>query len=169
MSCLCLLLAAWLFGQEPAWRLNDQFGRPHSAAELVGKPVLIIAGGAAAAKTFDAWIDAILASFGGPASSRPFTVVGIADIGNAPRIVHPLIRLRLPRDRQRPVLVDPNGTVSKTLHIERATSNQLVLARDGSVLLHLRGIPVDSNGVRRIVEQLRVAVRGAPADSARSR
>ncbi len=175
MKCFAVLLLALLLRQPPVWQLDDQFGRARSAAELAGKPVLLIAGGAPAAKTFDAWIDAVLRAF--PDSSaaptppaadpRPFVVLGIADVGNAPRVVHPLIRWRLPRNRSRPVLVDPNGTVSRQYQIERATSNQLVLGRDGRVLLHLRGIPVDSAGVRLLVEQLRLAVRSTATEPAR--
>jgi len=175
MKCFAALLLALLLRQPPAWQLDDQFGRAHSAAELAGRPVLLIAGGAPAAKTFDAWIDAVLRAYAGlpdssaaPTSSPlPFVVLSIADVGNAPRVLHPIIRWRLPRNRSRPVLVDPNGTVSRQYQIERATSNQLVLGRDGRVLLHLRGIPVDSAGVRLLVEQLRLAVRSAATEPAR--
>jgi hypothetical protein len=40
-------LLSLLLGQPPVWRLDDQFGRSHSAVELAGKPVPLIAGGAA--------------------------------------------------------------------------------------------------------------------------
>jgi hypothetical protein len=164
MVCSSLLLLAMLLGQPVPWQLDDQFGRPHTSSELTGKPVLLIAGGAPAAKTFDRWIDAILAAYGGSPDALPFTVIGIADVGSAPRIVYPLIRRRLPRNRRRPVLVDPNGTVSRQLGIERATSNQMVLARDGTVLIHLRGIPVDTAGARKVADQLRAAVNGNAAE-----
>ncbi len=162
-----LLLAwPWLgWAQQPAtsWSLRDQFGHVHTAAELSGKPVLIVAGGSVAARTFDAWIDATLAAFGGRRESLPFVVLGIADVGGAPRLLYPLIRRKLPRGKDRPVLVDPNGTISKQFGIDRGTSNQLVLGRDGAVLMHLRGIPVDTAGARRLAEQLRVAV--GPSDT----
>lgn len=158
MSIVALLLLTLIPQLPPEWRLDDQFGRPHRSAELAGKPVLLIAGGSPAARTFDAWIDAIVTAYGAPRDSLPFTVIGMADVGSAPRIVYPLIKLRLPRNRQRPVMVDPNGTVSRRYGIERQTSNQLVLGADGAVLLHLRGIPVDSANARRLAEQLRGAV-----------
>lgn len=101
MKCFAVLLLALLLRQPPAWQLDDQFGRPHSAAELAGKPVLLIAGGAPAAKTFDAWIDAVLRAYAGPCDSsaaptldaRPFVVLGIADVGNAPRVLVEQLRI----------------------------------------------------------------------------
>lgn len=167
MSFLAVLLFALTQQSPPVWRLNDQFGRPHASTELAGAPVLLIAGGSPAARTFDRWIDAVVKAYGTSRDSLPFRVIGMADIGSAPRIVHPLIRLRLPRQRNRPVMVDPNGTVSRRYRIERATSNQLVLGPDGAVLLHLRGIPVDSVNARRLAEQLRAAAALAtPASGA---
>lgn len=164
MRMLSLLLSSLLVHQATTWQLDDQFGRPHRSSELAGTPVLLIAGGSPAAKTFDAWIDAVLAAYGVSPDSLPFAVIGIADVGNAPRIVHPLIRLGLPRDHRRPVMVDPNGIVSRRYGIDKSTSNQVVLARDGKVLLHLRGIPVDTAGVRRLAETLRAAVRGTAGE-----
>ncbi|HET9133394.1 MAG TPA: hypothetical protein VFN90_03740 [Gemmatimonadales bacterium] len=163
MPFAALLLLALLGPVAPEWRLDDQFGRPHASADYLGKPVLLIAGGSPAAKTFDRWIDAVLAAYGGSTDALPFHVLGLADIGNAPRITHGLITLGLPRDRRRPVLIDPNGLVSAQYGVDSETSNQLVLGHDGTVLLHLRGIPVDTAQARLVAERLRAAVTAAGA------
>jgi hypothetical protein len=163
MSYAALLILALFWPAAPDWRLDDQFGRPHASADYLGKPVLLIAGGSPAAKTFDGWIDAVLAAYGESADALPFHVLGLADIGNAPRITHGLIKLGLPRDRRRPVLVDPNGLVSAQYGVDSETSNQMVLGPDGAVLLHLRGIPVDTAQARVVAERLRAAVATARA------
>ena len=163
--CIHTLIPRGVCAQPTNWTLDDQFGRPHAASEWKGRTVLLIAGASPAAATFAAWGDAIVAAYGrgqtGGADSLPFLVVGLADIGNAPRVLHPLIRLRLPRNRARPVLVDYRGTVSRSLGVERLTSTQMVLGPDGQVLLHTRGVPVDTAQARVIAEALRRAVEQA--------
>ncbi len=160
--CVHTLMPRGTCAQPASWTLDDQFGRPHRAGEWKGRTVLLIAGASPAAATFAAWGDAIVAAYGrdhaAGADSLPFLVVGLADIGNAPRVLHPLIRLRLPRNRTRPVLVDYRGIVSRSLGVERLTSNQMVLGPDGQVLLHTRGVPVDTAQARLIADALRRSV-----------
>lgn len=163
--CVHTLISRVTCAQSTNWTLDDQFGRPHHASEWKGRTVLLIAGASPAAATFAAWGDAIVAAYGrdqaAGADSLPFLVVGLADIGNAPRVLHPLIRLRLPRNRARPVLVDFRGTVSRSLGVERLTSNQMVLGPDGQVLLHTRGVPVDTAQARLLADALRRSVERA--------
>jgi hypothetical protein len=163
MRILSVLLLAFATSQPPEWQASDQFDRPHHSSELAGRPVLVIAGGSPAAKTFDAWIDAIVQAYGGRPDSLPFAVLGIADVGNPPGVILPIIRRTLPRSRQRPVLVDRRGTVSRHYGTDSQTSNQLVVGHDGTVLLHLKGIPVDTAKVRELVHRLHAAVDAAAA------
>jgi hypothetical protein len=62
--CVHFLVPRGTCAQPTNWTLDDQFGRTHVAAEWKGRTVLLIAG----------------------ADSLPFLVVGLADIGNAPRV-----------------------------------------------------------------------------------
>jgi hypothetical protein len=158
MPLLALLLATLLVHSPPEWRLEDQFGRPHASADYAGTPVFLIAGGAPAAKSFDGWIDAVIRAYGTPEDSLPFRILGMADVGSAPKVTYPLIKLGLPRNRKRPVLIDPDGRVSAQYGADGATSNQIVLGANGAILLHLRGIPVDTAQARAIARRLRAAV-----------
>jgi hypothetical protein len=169
MPLLTLLLAAMLVHTPPEWRLDDQFGRPHASADYAGTPVFLIAGGSPAAKTFDEWIDAVVRAYGVPEDSLPFRILGMADIGSAPKAVYPIIKLGLPRNRKRPVLIDPDGRVSTQYGADGATSNQIVLGADGAILLHLRGIPVDTAQARVIARRLRAAVDAGAALRGRPR
>jgi hypothetical protein len=166
MRWLAILCFSSTLGAQPTpqWAANDQFGRAHRSEEFLGAPVFLIGGGKVAAPTFDLWVDAIASAYGVPTDSLPFRILGIADVGGAPRILGPIIRRRLPRNRSRPVLVDFGGIVAKQYQLDVANSNQLVLARDGRVLYRSKGVPVDPGQVAALVAQLKLAANnGAPS------
>jgi hypothetical protein len=168
MRWLAMLLAVTVVlppQPTPQWRASDQFGRALRSEEFAGAPVLVIGGGSAAAPTFDRWIDAVAKAYGVPADSLPFRILGIADVGGAPRVLGPLIRRRLPRDRTRPVLVDFGGVVAKHYQLDAATSNQLVIGRDGAVLHRSTGVSVDPGTATAIAAMLR---RASAGDAART-
>lgn len=142
------------------FRLRDQFGRVHDAADYRGRTVYLVGAGRGGRTSATAWA-AALGPLARGADGRGGAVVPIADLQGVPRLLRGLVRGRFPRAPGTAVLLDWDGAVSQRLGFDPAQSTVLVLAPDGRPVLRADVSGVDTAAAASFVQRARGAVDGA--------
>lgn len=163
MTRLFLLLSAAAL-QTADWRLKDQFGREHAAADLRGHAVFIVGGDRAARNAMEPWIRAVAGAVDSTTGGRhTYRVVRVADLRSVPRLMRGMALSYAPRDTAQPLLLDFSGEIARRYGFTPGVANQVVLGRDGSVLY--RGAAQTPGPAR--VDSIAVALRRAAAATSR--
>ena len=95
------------------FRLSDQFGRVHDAAEYRGRALLLVGAGRGGRASGTAWVETLrrLQEDSGGAVALP--VVAVADLRGVPRLLRRMVRGRFPDDRRQAVLLDWDGSLAR--------------------------------------------------------
>jgi len=116
--------------------LEDQFGRSHELGVSPHAIVVLIAD-RAGADGIARWLPALVAAAG-----NRLPVVAVANLKGAPRLLHGLIRGKMPRDTTLRILLDWNGDVGARL---QSLGDHLTLARfgDDGIARESLAVPID--------------------------
>ena len=118
------------------FRLSDQFGRVHAAAEYQGRALLLVGAGRGGRAVGTAWVETLRALQDDAAGAGRVPVVAVADLRGVPRLLRRFARGQFPRDRRQPVLLDWDGALARRLAFDREQCTILVVGPAGQI--HLR-------------------------------
>lgn len=144
------------------FRLKDQFGQVHDAADYRGRPVYLVGAGRGGRASATAWAAALGPLVRG-ADGNAGAVVPVADLQGVPRLLRGFVRGRFPSARGSAVLLDWDGAVSRRLGFDPAQSTVLVLAPSGRPVLRANTLGVDTAAAAAFVRRARAAVDGGGA------
>ena len=111
----------------PAYRLLDQFNRLVTDSALVRRASVIIVAGRTGAEAAERWTQRIRAAL---TPSGP-SVIPVADLAGAPRLLRGLIRGMFPRDSSAAVALDWEGVIGRPIRGDRAPLIAAVYGADG--------------------------------------
>jgi hypothetical protein len=114
-----------------AFRLSDQFGRVHDAAEYRGRTLLLVGAGRGGREAGTAWVEHLRAVQDGVDGAPVLPVVAVADLRGVPRLLRRLVRSRFPSDPQRAVLLDWDGALARRLGFDPERCTLLVIGPTG--------------------------------------
>lgn len=134
---VALLLPAALSAQDrrgtsvpdrlPAYRLLDQFNRLVTDSAFTRRASVIIVAGRSGAEAAERWTQRIRAAL---TPSGP-SVIPVADLAGAPRLLRGLIRGMFPRDSSAAVALDWEGVIGRPIRGDRAPLIAAVYGADG--------------------------------------
>ncbi|MDF1504871.1 hypothetical protein [Roseisolibacter sp. H3M3-2] len=145
------------------FRLRDQFGRTHDAADYRGRPMLLVAAGRGGRAAGTAW-GGMLRGLQ-PDSATGVPVVAVADLRGVPRLLRRVVRGRFPEDRRQAVLLDWDGALARRLALDPERCTLLLVAPDGGVEWRTSPAAVDTAAARALLAR---AADLAPAGAAGS-
>lgn len=123
----------------PAFQLEDQFGAVHRYDGRSDAPVALFVSRREAADTnleWDRWIT--------PRYGEALRILRVLDLSDVPGVFRG-IAISFVKDRAKPpetpILLDWEGTLLERLGLEGGTSNLIVVAPDGSIVLAISGPP----------------------------
>lgn len=113
--------------QLPAYRLLDQFNRLVTDSSISRRASIIIVAGRNGAAAAERWTQRIRAAL---TPSGP-TVIAVADLAGAPRLLRGLIRGMFPKDSSAGVALDWDGIIGRPVRGDRAPLVVAVYGADG--------------------------------------
>jgi hypothetical protein len=135
----------------PSLVFEDQEGRTLDLATLRGRIVVVVYGGRDGVEHHVAWgkrLDAALRARGvyrldDPPGNRPVEILAVAQMGNAPKPVRPMVRavLRQKVEAGYSLWLDWDETMSRLFGDNDPVSTVVVADREGVVRLVVAGIP----------------------------
>jgi hypothetical protein len=146
-----------------AFRLSDQFGRAHDAAEYRGRALLLVGAGRGGRAAGTAWVETLRGMQGDSAGDAVIPVVAVADLRGVPRLLRRVVRGRFPDDRRQAVLLDWDGTLARRLGFEPERSTILVVGPAGRVHARTSSVAVDSVAARALLRKAAGLASDAPA------
>ena len=138
------------------FRLGDQFGRQHDATTYRGQAWLLVGaanGGRVAAAAWVETLRAVQDDTTGERVPRTVPVVAVADLRGVPRLLRRFVRARFPRDPERAVLLDWDGSLARRFGFDGAQSTILLVDPSGRPAARTRSTAVDSALARTLVHQ----------------
>ena len=144
-------------GELIEFRIQDQFDRIHTDAELRGRIVLIFGTDKNGSRFGGAWAEALRKSLSSRVSSDAVAWVDIADLRGVPFFVKGSVKKKFPREIENWVLLDWQGTFAKAYELEQDVCNILLFDRDGRVVRRTGQTEVDPEVVSELsqtIEQL---------------
>jgi hypothetical protein len=148
------------------FRLGDQFGRVHDAAEYRGRPMILVGAARGGRAAGTAWVEVLrgLQVDSGAAAAVP--VVAVADLRGVPRLLRRIVRGRFPDDRHRVVLLDWDGALARRLRFEADRCTIVLVGPDGHPGARTSPTAVDTAAARELLRQAAelgpAPVSGAP-------
>lgn len=140
--------------QLPDFELDDQFENVHRRADVADTIVLLIGSDKGGSEFNQAWGGAIHKLSNGHPGYDQISHLAYADLRGVPFFLKELVRSKFPEDPDRWVLMDWKGTIAKVYDFVPKSSNVLVFARDGALVLHASGREPDDETVGRVVTAL---------------
>ncbi|MGZ8413901.1 MAG: hypothetical protein ACXW05_14320 [Gemmatirosa sp.] len=114
-----------------AFRLSDQFGRVHDAAEYRGRTLLLVGAGRGGRETGTAWVEHLRALQDTVGGAPVLPVVAVADLRGVPRLLRRLVRSRFPDDPGRAVLLDWDGALARRFDFDTERCTILLVGPTG--------------------------------------
>ena len=111
----------------PTYRLLDQFNRLVTDSTLARRASVIVVAGRTGAEAAERWTQRIRAAL---TPSGP-SVIPVADLAGAPRLLRGLIRGMFPRDSSAAVALDWEGVIGRPIRGDRAPLIAAVYGADG--------------------------------------
>jgi hypothetical protein len=155
-----------------AFRLSDQFGRVHDAAEYRGRTLLLVGAGRGGREAGTAWVEHLRAVQDSMGVVPAHPVVAVADLRGVPRLLRRLVRSRFPSEPGRAVLLDWEGTVARRLGFDTERCTLLVIGPTGRAHAQHTTVAVDPALARAVLQeaaQLGPGTASAPATRGASR
>jgi len=141
------------------FRLGDQFGRVHDAAEYRGRAMILVGAGRGGRADGTAWVEA-LRGLQADSGAAAVPVVAVADLRGVPRLLRRIVRGRFPDDRRSAVLLDWDGSLARRLGLQPDRCTIVVVGPDGRPDVRTSPTVVDTAAAR---ELLRRAAELGPA------
>jgi hypothetical protein len=147
------------------FRLRDQFGRVHDAADYRGRVLILVGAGRGGRAAGTAWVDALRGLQPDSAATAAIPVVAVADLRGVPRLLRRVVRGRFPDDPRRAVLLDWDGALARRLdfHAERCTI--VLVGPDGRPGAWTSPAAVDTSAARELLRQAAELAPAAPGGS----
>ncbi len=140
-----------------AFSLADQFEQVHHFRFPRPKPILLTVADRKGAAQVETWVRPVKERFG-----EVVEQVGIADVSKTPAFLQERVRRGFRKQYVRPVLLDWQGTQSRTLGCERGEVNVLMLDREGRVRFRATG-GATASGLEQLHAEIRRILERAPA------
>jgi hypothetical protein len=147
------------------FRLSDQFGRPHDAADYRGRAMLLVGAGRGGRAAGTAWVEILRGLQPDSAATAAIPVVGVADLRGVPRLLRRIVRGRFPADRRRAVLLDWDGALARRLGFDAERCTIVLIGPDGRPGARTSPVAVDTAAARELLRQAAELAPGAPAGS----
>ena len=147
------------------FRLSDQFGRAHDAADYRGRALLLVGAGRGGRAAGTAWVETLRGLQLDSAETAAIPVVAVADLRGVPRLFRRVVRGRFPDDRRRVVLLDWHGSVARRLGFDAERCTIVLVGPDGRPGARTSPATVDTAAAQ---ELLRQAAALAPVASSGS-
>jgi len=142
------------------FRLTDQFGRVHAAAEYRGEVVVVVGSDRAGSGYVPQWIAAVRDALADEPGWPHVRTIGVADVRGVPALFRPMVGLLLQRTAERGVLLDWEGVFARAYDFVPGECNVIVVDREGRLVLQLSGQEVERVRAGLLVQRLRALLRG---------
>ena len=119
----------------PCIQLHDQYDAPQKLSFPSTNITVLTIADKKGSDQVDGWIAALKPRYAGR-----IKILGIADVGGAPVLVHGKIRKKFQETRPYPVMMDWSGKVCAQLSYKPDVANILVIGRDGAILGRFSGL-----------------------------
>ena len=147
------------------FRLNDQFGRAHDAADYRGRAMVLVGAGRGGRAAGTAWVETLRGLQGDSASAIVVPVVAVADLRGVPRLLRRVVRGRFPDDRRRAVLLDWDGRLARQLGFAADGCTIVLVGPDGRAGSRTSPATVDTAAARELLRQAAELAPAAPHGS----
>lgn len=141
------------------FRLADQFGRMHDAAEYRGRPLYVVGANRVGRASATAWATTLGPLLAGADGHAPGAVVPVASLERVPRVLRGLVRGRFPTDPRHAVLLDWDGAVTRRLAFDPTRATIVAVGADGRPVLRLATLAADSATVATFLARAEAAMR----------
>jgi hypothetical protein len=148
-----------------AFRLGDQFGGDHDAATFRGQAWLPVGAASGGRADATAWVEALRTLQRDPSgepASRLVPVVAVADLRGVPRLLRRLVRGRFPRDPDRAVLLDWDGSLARRFALDGSRCTIMLVGPSGRLEARTLPTAVDTVLARALVQQATTAGPATP-------
>jgi hypothetical protein len=153
-----------------AFRLGDQFGGQHDAAAYRGQAWLLVGAASGGRDAATAWVETLRALQRDPTGEltpRVVPVVAVADLRGVPRLLRRFVRGRFPRDPERAVLLDWEGSLARRFALDGSRCTIMLVGPSGRLEARTLPTAVDTVLARALVRQ--AATAGGVAQSSAPR
>ena len=118
-----------------SFKIKDQFGRVYTDEDYRGRVVVVIAGGREGRKYSRLWTRAIKDSLEDESGFDDIRFLRLANMRGVPPFMREMVRGKLPKEKEKWVLLDWKGEFAEAYQFEKGVSNIFVFDRHG-VLVH---------------------------------
>jgi hypothetical protein len=145
------------------FRLSDQFGRVHDAAEYRGRAMILVGAGRGGRAAGTAWVEALRGLQADSAEAATIPVVAVADLRGVPRLLRRLARGRFPDDPRQAVLLDWNGTLARRLGFDAERCTIVLVGPEGRPGARTTPVAIDTAAARELLRQAAELAPVAPS------
>jgi hypothetical protein len=132
------------------FRLRDQFGHVHDAADFRGRTLLLVAAARGGRDVGTAWVQTLRALTVDTGAVVTPPVVAVADLRGVPWLLRRIVRAEFPNDVRQPVLLDWDGSLARRLELDRERCTVLLVDHEGRVVRRITPAAVDTLAARAI-------------------
>ena len=147
------------------FRLSDQFGRVHDAAEYRGRAMILVGAGRGGRSVGTAWVETLRGLQTDSAAAAAVAVVAVADLRGVPRLLRRVARGRFPADRRRAVLLDWDGALARRLGFDAERCAIVLVGPDGRAGPRTHPVTVDTAAARELLRRAAALAPAAPSGS----
>ena len=137
------------------FELEDQFGNVHRRSDVQGTVVLLNGSDKGGVQFNGVWGKAIQGALGDHPAYDQISQLAYANLRGVPFFLKKLIRGKFPQEPERWTLMDWKGVVASTYEFAPKSTNLLLFAPDGSLVLHASGRELDEKTLDEVVTALR--------------
>jgi hypothetical protein len=137
------------------FELEDQFGNVHRRSDVQGTVVLLNGSDKGGVQFNGVWGKAIQETLGDHHAYDQISLLAYANLRGVPFFLKKLIRGKFPQEPERWTLMDWKGVIASAYEFAPKSTNLLLFAPDGSLVLHASGRELDEEALEEVVTSLR--------------
>jgi hypothetical protein len=147
------------------FRLGDQFGRAHDAADYRGRALLLVGAGRGGRAAGTAWVATLRGLQSDTTGAAAIPVVAVADLRGVPRLLRRVVRGRFPKDRRQAVLLDWDGSLARRLGLDAERCTIVLVGPDGRPAARMSPTTVNTVAARELLRQAAGLTSASRAES----
>jgi hypothetical protein len=145
------------------FRIEDQFDRVHSEAELHSRPVLLLCGDREGSRYLGSWRDTLRDSLRSEDRPTEVRILEVADLRGVPFFVKGRVKKKFPREKEAWVLLDWKGLFARTYSFQEDRLNIALFDAAGRLVHQCAVRGIDPPELDRLLRRIRQSNRtGTP-------
>lgn len=136
------------------FELEDQFGTVHRRSDVQGTIVLLNGSDKGGVQFNGVWGRAIQEALGDHPAYDQISQLAYANLRGVPFFLKKLIRGKFPQEPERWTLMDWKGVIARAYEFAPKSTNLLLFAPDGSLVLHASGRELDEQTLDEVITAL---------------